>query len=244
MKLFSVLLNNPKQPFTPAESKYVLRLSSSCTLLVEQPDKISNKMTGIKKRDIDNFCKNKQPKTNRIWLYLNAGNTMLTKADIEKYFIAEKQESLVFLVIGMLALMLAVIFYFASKTQIYRGAAIPLFILGLLQAIAGYTVYIKSDDQRVSQVYAYDMNPDQLKTVELTRMRKVKTNFLIYRWIEIGVFIAGLITIFLFRNDPAKTFWLGLGITLATMSAELFMADFIAEKRAVNYVSLLEEYNK
>jgi hypothetical protein len=169
---------------------------------------------------------------------------MLTKADIEKYFIAEKQESLVFLVIGMLAIMLAVIFYFASKTQVYRGAAIPLFILGLMQAIAGYTVYIKSDDQRVSQVYAYDMNPDQLKTIELTRMRKVKTNFQIYRWIEIGVFIAGIITIFLFRNDPTKTFWLGLGITLAIMSAELFIADFIAEKRAVHYVSLLEEYNK
>lgn len=169
---------------------------------------------------------------------------MLTKADIEKYFIAEKQESLVFLVIGMLAIMLAVIFYFASKTQIYRGAAIPLFILGLMQAIAGYTVYIKSDDQRVSQVYAYDMNPDQLKTVELTRMRRVKTNFQIYRWIEIGVFIAGLVTLLLFRNDPAKTFWLGLGVTLAIMSAELFIADFIAEKRAVHYVSLLEEYNK
>ena len=169
---------------------------------------------------------------------------MLTKVDIEKYFVAEKQESLVFLVIGMLAILLAVIFYFASKTQIYRGAAIPLFILGLMQAIAGYTVYIKSDDQRVSQVYAYDMNPDQVKTVELTRMRKVKMNFQIYRWIEIGVFIAGLITIVLFRNDPSKTFWLGLGITLAIMSAELFIADFIAEKRAVHYVSLLEEYNK
>ena len=169
---------------------------------------------------------------------------MLTKADIEKYFIAEKQESLVFLVIGMLAILTAVIFYFASKTQVYRGAAVPLFILGLMQAIAGYTVYIKSDDQRVSQVYAYDMNPDQLKTVELTRMRKVKTNFQIYRWIEIGVFIAGLLIIFLFKKDPAKTFWLGLGITLTIMSAELFIADFIAEKRAVNYVSLLEEFNK
>jgi hypothetical protein len=169
---------------------------------------------------------------------------MLTKADIEKYFIAEKQESLVFLIIGLVAILLALIFYFTVKTQICRGAALPLLILGLMQAIAGYTVYFKSDDQRVSQVYAYDMNPDQLKTVELTRMRKVKTNFQIYRRFEIGVFIAGIILIILFCNNSAKTFWLGLGITLTIMSAELFTADFIAEKRAVNYVSLLENFNK
>jgi hypothetical protein len=169
---------------------------------------------------------------------------MLTKADIEKYFIAEKQESLVFLVIGIVAIVLALIFYFAVKTHFYRGAAIPFLILGLMQAVAGYTVYMKSDDQRVSQVYAYDMNPDQLKTIELTRMRKVKTNFLIYRWIEIGAFITGIALMIFFRNQPLKTFWLGFGITLTIMAAELFTADFIAEKRAVQYTSLLEEFNK
>ena len=169
---------------------------------------------------------------------------MLTKADIEKYFIAEKQESLVFLVIGILAVVLALIFYFILKTQICRGAALPLLFLGLIQAVAGYAVYVRSDDQRVGQVYAYDMNPDQLKTIELTRMRKVKTNFLIYRWVEIGSIVAGITLIILFRNQDEKIFWMGFGITLTLMAAELFTADLIAEKRAVHYISLLEEFNK
>ena len=104
--------------------------------------------------------------------------------------------------------------------------------------------YVRSDDQRVSQVYAYDMNPDQLKTIELTRMRKVKTNFLIYRWVEIGFIIAGLILIIIFRNDLAKYFWLGFGITLTLMAAELFIADFIAEKRAVIILSLWKNSTK
>ena len=69
-------------------------------------------------------------------------------------------------------------------------------------------------------------------------------NFLIYRWIEIGAFIAGFALIVLFRNPAGKTFWLGLGITLTLMAAELFIADFIAEKRAVNYTRQLEEFNK
>ena len=169
---------------------------------------------------------------------------MLTKADIEKYFIAEKQESLVFLVIGIIAVVLALIFYFAVKPPVYKGAALPLLILGLVQAVAGYAVYVRSDDQRVSQVYAYDMNPDQLKTIELTRMRKVKTNFLIYRWVEIGFIIAGLVLIIIFRNDIETYYWLGFGITLTLMAAELFTADWIAEKRAVSYTSQLEEFNK
>jgi hypothetical protein len=169
---------------------------------------------------------------------------MLTKTDIEKYFIAEKQESLVFLVIGLLAIVLALIFYFIVKTQVYRGAAVPLLVLGLVQAIAGYAVILRSDDQRISQVYAYDMNPDQLKTIELTRMRKVKTNFQIYRWIEIGAIITGIVLIILFHNPTGKTYWLGLGITLTLMAAELFIADFIAEKRAVHYTNQLEEFNR
>jgi hypothetical protein len=169
---------------------------------------------------------------------------MLTKADIEKYFIAEKHESLVFLIIGIAAILIALLFYFSMKTQVYKGAAIPLLILGLIQAVAGYTVYVKSDDQRISQVYAYDMNPDQLKTVELTRMRKVNTNFQIFQRIEIGAFIAGIILVIIFRNQEVKSFWLGFGITLAIMAAELFTADFIAEKRAIQYAALLEEFNK
>ena len=169
---------------------------------------------------------------------------MLSKTDIEKYFIAEKQESLVFLVIGIAAIVVALILYFMVKTQVCRGAAIPLLVLGLVQAVAGYTVYIKSDDHRVGQVYAYDMNPDQLKTVELTRMRKVNTNFTIYRWVEIGSIITGILLIILFRDSSVKTFWLGFGISLTLMAAELFTADFIAEKRAVQYTSLLEEFNR
>ena len=169
---------------------------------------------------------------------------MLTKTDIEKYFIAEKYESLVFLVIGIIVIILGLIFYFSAKTQIYRGAALPLLILGLMQSVAGYTVYVRSDDQRISQVYAFDMNPDQLKTVELTRMRKVKTNFLIYRLVEIGAFLAGCILILLFLKQPLRSFWLGFGIAFTIMAAELFIADFIAEKRAVHYTSLLEEFNK
>ncbi len=169
---------------------------------------------------------------------------MLTKTDIEEYFTAEKQESLVFLVIGIVAIAMALIFYFGGKSNFYKGVAIPLLLLGIVQAIAGYSVYTKSDDQRISNVYALDMNPDQLKTVELTRMRKVKTNFKILRWVEVAAVFAGLILILLFRMSPDKTLWLGLGIAFMLMSGEFMIADYIAGKRASVYLWLLEDFNQ
>ncbi len=50
---------------------------------------------------------------------------MFTKADIEKYFNAEKAESLLFLGIGIAGIIVAVLFLFVLKTQFYKGAAVP-----------------------------------------------------------------------------------------------------------------------
>ena len=66
---------------------------------------------------------------------------MLTKAEIEKYFTAEKSESLLFLVIGIIAILLAIAFFFFLKTSFYKGAAVPLLVIGIIQAIVGFTVY-------------------------------------------------------------------------------------------------------
>lgn len=167
---------------------------------------------------------------------------MLTKLDIEKYFVAEKQESLVFLVLGIIVITTAVIFYFVQKTPGFRGAAYPLLILGLIQSAAGYAVYNRSDDQRINGVYAYDMNPDQLKKVELPRMQKVNQRFKIYRKVEIAAIVCGLILVFVLRNSPGSRFWFGFGITLTLMAAELFIADLIAEKRAIHYTGALEQF--
>ena len=106
---------------------------------------------------------------------------MLTKSDIEKYFIAEKQESLLFLIIGIIAIICAIVFILFLKNNFWRGAAVPLIIVGLIQCIVGFTVYNRSDKDRASNVYAFDMNPQQLKQKELPRMKAVNKNFVFYK---------------------------------------------------------------
>lgn len=167
---------------------------------------------------------------------------MLTKADIEKYFLGEKHESLIFLAIGIIAILLSIFFYSYLKTNFYKGAAIPLLVIGLIQSIVGYTVYSRSDEQRISNVYAYDMDPGKLKDQESPRMKMVNRNFVIYRWVEIAFVLSGIVLILLYKANPDKMFWFGLGLTLLVQAALMLTADYFAERRARMYSNQLESF--
>lgn len=167
---------------------------------------------------------------------------MFTKADIEKYFNAEKTQSLLFIIIGIAAILLALVFFFYLKTNWYKGFAIPFLLVGLLHLVVGYTVYKRCDAERKRNVYAYDMNPGELKTKEILRMEKVNKNFVIYRYIEIVLLLAGVGLFFYFRNNADKAFWAALAMGLAIEAAITLGADFIAEKRAHQYTSGIQSY--
>ena len=167
---------------------------------------------------------------------------MFNKADIEKYFTAEKSESLLFVIIGAVAIIAAVIFFFFIKTNFYKGAAIPLLIIGLLVGIVGFTVYKRCDADRIRNVYAYDLNPTELREKEMPRMKMVMKNFVIYRWVEIILALAGIVLLFYFKDNADKLFWKGFGIALTIMAITTLAADYFAEKRGSIYLKGLESF--
>jgi ABC-type xylose transport system permease subunit len=167
---------------------------------------------------------------------------MFSKADIEKYFIAEKNESLLFIILGIAAIILALVFFFYLKTNWYKGAAIPFLIVGIMHFIVGVTVYKRSDGDRQRNVYAYDLNPGELKAKELPRMEKVNRNFVVIRYFEIVLLLIGLGLIFSFKNNLDKNFWVGLGMALAVEAVVSLGADYFAEKRAKEYTNGLIEF--
>lgn len=163
---------------------------------------------------------------------------------IYKYFIAEKHESLLFLIVGIVAVLLAVAcwFFIKSNPNFFKGAAIPLLAIGLIQMVVGYSVYSRTDKQKSDIAYNMGMEPVAFVTqTEQPRMKKVMKNFVIYRWVEIAFIITGLILIFLFKSNPGKSFWYGFGVALAIQSIIMLGADYFAEKRGKVYVSHLEE---
>jgi hypothetical protein len=167
---------------------------------------------------------------------------MFSKADIERYFVGEKQESWVFIAIGIAGIILAIIFFFVLKSNLHKGMAVPLLIIGLLLTVIGFTVYKRSDAQRKDNVYAYDMNPTKLKEQELPRMKKVMKSFVTLRWIEIALFIIGVALYIYFIRDFRYDFWRGFGFTLAIMAILSLSADYFAEKRGKIYTKGLESF--
>ena len=137
---------------------------------------------------------------------------------IYKYFTAEKQESLLFIIIGIIAIIIAVIFFFFIKTNtaLFKGAIVPLLVLGIIELVAGYTVYVKSDKQSANVAYNIGLEANAYaNNKEIPRMETVMKNFIIYRWVEIVMAITGIIVFFYFKNNINKQFWKGFGLTLA-----------------------------
>jgi uncharacterized membrane protein len=167
---------------------------------------------------------------------------MFTKTDIERYFNAEKGESWVFMAIGIIGIIVAVIFFFFIKTNFYKGAAIPLVLVGLLLGIVGFNVYKRSDDDRIKNVYAYGMAPGELKEKELPRMETVMKNFIIYRYTEIVLVLIGIGLFFYFKNNIDKEFWKGFGAALTIMALLALSADYFAEKRGRVYIDGIKSF--
>lgn len=161
---------------------------------------------------------------------------------IHKYFLAEKQESFVFLIIGGVSVIAAIVFFFFIKNNpsFFKGAALPLLVIGLVQLAAGYTVYSRTDKQRMDVAYKMGMEPVRYtQSDELPRMQQVMKRFAIFRWVEILCFVGGLLLVFLLRKQPEKAFWYGLGLALAIQAAITFTADTVAERRGETYTGEL-----
>jgi ABC-type xylose transport system permease subunit len=148
---------------------------------------------------------------------------------------------MLFMLLGILAITLAIVFFFVFKTNMHKGAAIPFLLVGVIHLVVGFTVYKRSDADRTRNVYALDMNPSKFKTDELPRMQVVNKNFVVYRYTEIALAILGILFFFLFRGNTDKQFWYGLGWALAIEAIVSLGADFFAERRANVYTAQITE---
>lgn len=171
---------------------------------------------------------------------------MLNKSVIEQYFLAEKNAGLLFLIIGIVGIILAIVFFFFLKTEFYKGAAYVLVIAGLIQGGVGYTIYSRSDKQRVENVYAFDMDPGTLKNKELPRMEKAVSGIKVFLLIELILLLAGVIIVFknkhVLSSGISHSLWMGIGILLIVQALVLTGADYFAYKRGKQYLEDLRVF--
>lgn len=157
---------------------------------------------------------------------------------IQTYFTEEKIESLFFIVIGSVAIILAIVFLGIIKYSFFKGMAYPLLLIGLIQVIVGSNIYMRTP-QDIERVEKIIRNQTQyLQTTEILRVKNVLQNFTIYKWIEITLIILGVILILIFYKSQ-QPFWKGLGLGLLIQTCIILSLDIIAEHRADIYLRYL-----
>ena len=73
-------------------------------------------------------------------------------------------------------------------------------------------------------------------------MKTVMKSFIVYRWVEIVLFLVGAGLYIYFIRDFRQDFWRGFGFALAIMALLALAADYFAEKRGHVYLNGLESF--
>lgn len=155
--------------------------------------------------------------------------------EMSSYFDAEKQESVIFILVGLLAMGLSLWLWVNGHRL--KSMAYPLVVIALMQIVVGGTVYLRTDAQLSSLSAQLQANPAALKAEETTRMKTVMKNFSIYKTIEMLLLITGIGMIaILQRYDVAA----GIGVGLILQSAFTLVLDVFAEARGAEYLSAIQ----
>ena len=155
--------------------------------------------------------------------------------EMTEYFAGEKQESLLFIAVGLIAIGVAV--WLWANGHRLRFMAIPLITIALMQMVVGATVYMRTDSQVQTLITQSQSAPAQFQQDELKRMQTVMRNFNLYKTIEMVLLVVGVCLIgFLQRFDIAA----GVGAGLVLQAAFTLALDMFAEARGQDYMVALK----
>ena len=154
-----------------------------------------------------------------------------------RYFTAEKQESLIFMIVGISALLISL--YLLKSDSSYKGMIYPLIFVAIIQLVVGGTVFFRTNGQVATLKIQLNDSPVHYKTDEVARMNTVMKNFKIYKSIEIILLLAGIILTFIVRD---RNFWYSVGVGLIIQSSFMLVLDLFAEKRGLEYLNKLTDF--
>lgn len=157
---------------------------------------------------------------------------------IKNYFAAEKSESLIFMVIGLLTIGFLVYALLKWGDSFYKGFAIPAILIGFIQLVVGATVYFRTDRQITEMEQLYSKSKPAFIKTEMVRMEIIMKNFKRYKKIEVAFVLVGLLLILIL---PQKQFWTGLGVGMLLQGALMLTADIFAERRGTIYLQHIFE---
>jgi hypothetical protein len=156
---------------------------------------------------------------------------MSMQSQLLRYFAAEKAESVIFVLMGVVALGVSVWLWRTGSS--YRGMMWPLGLIALIQLGVGGSIYLRTDGQVAALTAHLASTPEAYQAAEAARMEVVMRSFALYKLVELALFAVGVGLTYAFRNR--ETLY-AVGIGLVLQSSLMLVADLFAEKRGDEYL--------
>ena len=153
---------------------------------------------------------------------------------LASYFQAEKQESAVFVMMGLLSIA-AAMWAWRERPQ-YRAIAYPLVAIALIQLVVGGGVFDRTDGQVAALVEQRRTDSVAFHGAEGARMAQVMANFQVYKAIEIAILVAGAALVLLYRNRASLA---AIGVGCMLQGGAMLVFDLFAEVRGQTYIDAL-----
>jgi len=169
---------------------------------------------------------------------------MFTKENIEQYFSAFKNEQIFLIILGAVALIVALIFFVGFKTEWYKGFALPLAVFAVLNMGAGFSNYKKADILKVRNTYNYDLHPELLKTKELPRIREMNQNFTVLIYVNISILFAAAFIFFYFKRKDRSEYYTGVAASLFLVAIFSIGMYVVMMNSSRNYEREIIDYTK
>jgi hypothetical protein len=158
---------------------------------------------------------------------------------IQKFYHAQKAQSLLFLVLGIFATILSIYFFIAGINAISLGFAIPFFVFGLTQTILGFKTYMKTNSEREFVMLSAKENTQQIITIEIPKIKKILTNYSRKNYIFLGL---NVLSIIIFTVFSAFELYKGIGLALFVQSLIHISSLYFENNRSQIYFKWLNDY--
>ena len=169
---------------------------------------------------------------------------MFTKENIEQYFSAFKNEQIFLIILGAVALIVALLFFVGFKTEWYKGFALPLAVFAVLNMGAGFLNYKKTDILKIRNMYNYDLHPELLRTKELPRIQEMKQNFTVLIYVNISIIFAAAFIFFYFKKKEGNEYYMGVAASLFLLAVLSVAIYSVLKSKSKEYENGIIEYTK
>jgi hypothetical protein len=166
------------------------------------------------------------------------------RAEMHEFFDGEVAGSWLWFAEGAAATLASagvLVFYDGEGEDFWRGAAIPVLAIGLVQAATGASILLRTPSWVEDFDARLNTDPAGYRREELERMERINFQYDLVRWVEIILFAggAGLITYGVIQEDDR---FIGAGVGLAAQILFTFLTDIWAASRAHAYTEALQGF--